>query len=369
MQQRSPVSTAADRSPCAASGIAESRTPFALKSANSEGFKPLTHVTANPSVGAPRYRFATRLNSFRSASVTSIDLIEAVGRVPGLTAIELNYPQHFGSANEGQVFEAARNVGLIVTAVSLRYDDPVYALGVFASPSAETRSRAIRLTRDAIDLAARYGVPHVNVWMAHDGWDYPFEVDYGRLWEDEIEGFRQIAAYNPDLRISVEYKPVERRRASLIASMADALLAVRDVGLPNFGVQLDFCHSLMAREHPAAAAARALSEGRLFGVHLNDGYGPADDGLMVGSIHLWQTLELLWYLRRFDYRGTIYFDTFPERVDPIGECAANLRAIERFERTLDRFDVARIARLQAEHDALALSEVVRDAFLEHADAD
>jgi xylose isomerase len=341
-----------------------------IEFAHTEGRNCVTDNTSKPALGASRYRYATRLNSFRSASVASVhDLIAAVGGVDGLTAIELNYPQHFRATTVEQVFGVAEKCDLKVTALSLRYEDQAYAQGVFTSPSSETRARGIRLTWEAVDLAARFGVPHVNVWMAHDGWDYPFEVDYGRLWEEEIDGFRQVAAHNSDLRISVEYKPLEPRRVSLIASMADALLAVRDVGLPNFGIQIDFCHSLMAREHPAAAAARALREGRLFGVHLNDGYGPADDGLIVGSVHPWQTLELLWYLRRHDYRGTIYFDTFPERVDPAGECAANLRALARFERILDRLDNARIAALQTDHDALTLTRLVHDAAWGDADVD
>jgi xylose isomerase len=197
--------------------------------------------------------------------------------------------------------------------------------------------------------------------MAQDGYDYPFAVDYQRLWADEVDGFRQVAAYNPDVKISVEYKPLEPRRTALIASMSDALLAISEVGLPNFGVQVDFCHSLMAREQPAAAAARALSTEKLFGVHLNDGYGPADDGLIVGSVHPWHTLELLWYLRRYQYRGTIYFDTFPDRVDPAAECLANLRAIARLERTLDRMDEQALLTLQSRHDAIAATELVQSA--------
>ncbi|HKG24133.1 MAG TPA: TIM barrel protein [Thermomicrobiales bacterium] len=314
--------------------------------------------------GLPRYRFATRLNSFRSPSTASIvDLVEAVAGVPGLTAIEVNYPQHLQSVGEEQFLDAVNRSGLALTAISLRYDDAEFRQGVFTSPNAGTRERAILLTFGAVDLAARIGVPHVNLWMSHDGFDYPFEVDYARLWEDEIDGFRRVCEHNPELRISVEYKPLEPRRVSLIAGMSDALLAIQAVGMPNFGVQIDFCHSLMAREQPAAAAARALHAGRLFGVHLNDGYGPADDGLTVGSVHPWQTLELLWYLRRFDYRGTIYFDTFPERVDPAGECVANLRAVRRFERILDRLEAVELADLQAKHDALALTRLIQDAAL------
>jgi xylose isomerase len=211
-----------------------------------------------------------------------------------------------------------------------------------------------------VEVAARLAVPHVDLWMAYDGFDYPFQVDYDRLWADEIDGFRRVAAHDPAIRISVEYKPLDPRRTALIRGMGEALLAVRDVGLPNFGVQIDFCHSLMAREQPALAASLALREGRLFGVHLNDGYGQGDDGLLVGSVHPWQTLELLATLRRHDYRGTIYFDTFPVREDPAAESAANIARVRSLEAVLDRLDASQLAVLQARHDALGLQALLHE---------
>jgi len=308
-----------------------------------------------------RYRFATRLNSFRDrgeSGATTPDLLRAVARVPGLTAVELNYPQHFQITTEAALIEALAETGLALTALSLRFEGPDFADGAFTSPRAETRARAIRLAQDAVEVAARLGAPHVDLWMAYDGLDYPFQVDYDRLWADEVDGFQQVASHDLGIRISVEYKPIEPRRTALIRGMGEALLAARDVGLPNFGVQIDFCHSLMAREQPALVASLALREGRLFGVHLNDGYGQADDGLLVGSVHPWQTLELLTVLRRYDYRGTIYFDTFPVREDPASESAANVTRVRALEAILDRLDLGRLTELQARHDALGVQALL-----------
>jgi xylose isomerase len=314
-----------------------------------------------------RYRFATRLNSFRAqvaGDVTGPDLLRAAARVPGLTAVEMNYPQHLLGTTEEAVVEALAETGLALTALSLRYEGSDFLDGAFTSPRAESRERAVRLGQEAVEMASRLGVPHVNLWMAYDGFDYPFQVDYERLWSDEVDGFRQVAAHDPAIRVSVEYKPVDPRRTALIRGMGESLLAVRDVGLPNFGVQIDFCHSLMAREQPALAAALALREGRLFGVHLNDGYGTADDGLLVGSVHLWQTLELLATLRQYTYQGTIYFDTFPVREDAAGESAANVTRVRALEAILDRLDMVRLAELQARHDALGVQELLQFAALE-----
>ena len=299
------------------------------------------------------YPLATRLNSFRGAGEDVATAIRAVAAVPGLSVLELNYPQHVVRLREGELAALLEETGLRLTALNLRFEGPEFSDGAFTSPRRETREGAIRLAQEAVELARSHGATHVILWMADDGFDYAFEVDYASLWSAETEGFRRVAAHDPAVRVSVEYKALDPRRFALIRTMGEALLAARDVGLPNFGVTLDFCHSLMAGEQPAAVAALALREGRLFGVHLNDGYGQADDGLRVGSVHPWQTLELLAVMRTGGYAGTLYFDTFPVREDPAAECAANIATVRRYEALLDDLDWAAVTAAQELHDALA----------------
>ncbi|MCC6793047.1 MAG: sugar phosphate isomerase/epimerase [Thermomicrobiales bacterium] len=306
------------------------------------------------------YRFATRLNSFRregSGATGVLSALRAVAAVPGVSAVELNFPQHVSNAERSPIL-AARAFGLDVTAINLRFDGPDFAHGAFTHPSEMNRRRAIDLCTAAVDLAESNEIPHVILWMGPDGYDYPFQVDYAQLWEWEIAGFREVADRDQNVKVSVEYKPSDPRRISLIRSMADSLLAVSEVDRPNFGVTLDFCHALMAGEQPAASAALALRQNRLFGVHLNDGYGPSDDGMMVGSVHLWQTLELLLVLRQHSFVGTIYFDTFPERVDPAAECAANIEQVRRLERLLDCLDVPALRKAQARQDSIGATRLL-----------
>ncbi|MCB1487551.1 MAG: TIM barrel protein [Bauldia sp.] len=311
------------------------------------------------------YRFATRLNSFRvhgGVRISAVDAIRAVAAVPGISALELNYPQHFGDEPEA-ILGAAEAAGLPITALNLRWDGPDFADGAFTHPKPENREHAIATATAAVDFAAAHGIPHVILWMGPDGFDYPFQADYRALWEMEIEGFRRVAGSNPDVRVSVEYKPSDPRRVSLIRSMGDSLLAVNEVGLANFGVTLDLCHVLMAGEQPAVVAAQALRVGRLFGVHINDGYGPADDGMMAASVRPWHLLELLLEMRRGGFAGTIYFDTFPERIDPVAECAANVRMVQRLERVLDRLPAGDLERIQQAQDATAATALIHDLVL------
>ncbi len=281
------------------------------------------------------WRIATRLNSFRRNGASVAEAIRRIGQVSGVSALELNFPQHFRRAEDGERERAIVETGLPITALNLRFEGPLFERGAFTSPVLETRRIAIELAAEAVDVAAGSGADHVVLWMADDGWDYPFQVCYDKLWQHEIDGLREVASRNPAIRVSVEYKPSDPRRFSLVRTMSDALLATSEVGLPNFGVTFDVCHAYMAREHPPAAGAMALRQGRLFGVHMNDGHGTADDGLMIGSVHGRDTLELLHVLREGNYAGTLYFDTFPIREDPEAELTANINELGRLVAMLD----------------------------------
>ena len=273
--------------------------------------------------------------------------------VDGLTATELNYPQHVTLGDDRAIVEA-RRLGLDVTALNMRYDPPRFAIGAFTHPDELVRQAAVSLTTDAVDLAARHAIPHVIVWPGPDGGDIPFQADFGDLWRFQVDGLRAVARHNPDMLVSIEYKPSDPRRVSLVATMAEALLCAADTGEPNVGVTLDVCHSLMAGEVPGKAAALALGRGKLFGLHLNDGYGQADDGLMAGAVHEDQLRELLWTLRPHGWAGTLYFDTFPTHLDPVQEAAINITVVERAESYLDHIDATALEAARAAQDAVGV---------------
>ena len=287
------------------------------------------------------------------------DALALMATVEGLTATELNYPQHVSLADDGAI-AFARRLGLEITALNMRYDPPAFVRGAFTHPDHSVRAAAVRLTTDAVDLATRHGIPHVIVWPGPDGIDVPFQASYDELWRLQVDGLRAVARHDPNIQVSIEYKPSDPRRVSLVANMAEALLCAADTGEENVGVTLDLCHSLMAGEVPAKVAALALGRGKLFGLHLNDGYGLADDGLMVGSVHREQLRELLWTLHQHRWGGTIYFDTFPNHIDPAAEAALNIATIERADADLAGLDEDALLAAQSAQDAIR----VRHALIE-----
>jgi xylose isomerase len=186
------------------------------------------------------------------------------------------------------------------------------------------------------------------------------------LWELELDGIRAVAGHAPEVAISLEYKPDEPRAFALLPDVATTLLMIREVGAANLGVTLDFAHVLDAGEQPAAAAALVARHSRLLGLHLNDGYGKRDDGLMVGSVHLLQTVELLRQVRADGYDGAIYFDTFPDAagLDPAAECAANIRTVQALLRVVDRLDRSNaLAEAIARQDAVTAQQLLQRVLL------
>jgi xylose isomerase len=206
----------------------------------------------------------------------------------------------------------------------------------------------------------------MTLWMGQDGFDYSFQVDYGKLWDFTLEAMAEVADHNKACEISIEYKPNEPRSFSLMPDIGTTLLAINQIGRKNVGVTIDFAHVLYADEMPAYAVALAARSSKLFGVHLNDGYGKRDDGLMVGTVHPVQTIELLYVLDAIKYDRAIYFDTFPDitGMDPVAECTANIAAVEAMRGVVQRLRTDnRLSAAIAAQDAVTSNSIIRKALL------
>jgi sugar phosphate isomerase/epimerase len=279
---------------------------------------------------APRY--AARLNAFKTKGATVADMLARVGQVGGLNAADLNYPDHFDDHTPAQIAGLLADQGMVLNGLAMRYyTDPGFRLGAFTHPDAAVRRAAIDLTKRGIDACAALGGRVMTLWLGQDGWDYSFQADYGRQWEDTLAAVAEVADHNAAIDIALEYKPNEPRAFALMPDMGRTLLALGEVNRANTGVTIDFCHVLFAGEMPAQVAQLAGRYSRILGVHLNDGYGKRDDGLIAGSVHPVQTVELFVELERIGYDGVIYFDTFPDHggMDPVAESRANIHLTDR----------------------------------------
>ncbi len=320
------------------------------------------------------YRYATRLNSFASnahaywpdlsGKPTPMQLAERAATAKGLTDLDLNYPDHAEDDIKAQTRRLAE-MGLGVNGLAMRYyTNPGFKLGAFTHPDPAVRQEAIDLTKRGIDAARETGADLMTIWLGQDGFDYSFQADYNKMWADEVDAIREVADHDPACMVSIEYKPNEPRAFSLLPDMATTLLAIKEAGSPNLGVTLDFAHVLYADEVPAFAAAMITRHSKLLGVHLNDGYGKRDDGLMVGSVNTKATLELLVQIQKDGYDGAIYFDTFPDAsgLDPVAECEANIATVESLLRAADRLTADnRLGEAVGRQDAVTSQQIVNAA--------
>ena len=321
-----------------------------------------------------RTKFAARLNSFKSRRedywpgnnrITALDLAKRAATVKGLNAVDLNYPDHVEAVGAREIAAQLSDLGLSLNGFAMRYyGEPAFKLGAFTNPDASVRRKAIDLTKLGIDALREAGGELMTLWLGQDGFDYAFQIDYARTWDLELAAIAEVCAHDASVNISLEYKPNEPRAFALLPDVGTTLVAIKEVGAANLGVTLDFAHVLYADEMPAFAAMLVARHARLFGVHLNDGYGKRDDGLMAGSVHVFETIELLHVIGALGYDSAIYFDTFPDAsgLDPVAECAANIDAVRRMQKVSAKLKGNReLAAAIAAQDPVAARLIVNGA--------
>jgi len=300
-------------------------------------------------------KYAARLNAFKIGAdsywpgknrITTVDMLARASTVPGLNAVDYNYPDHFEDCTTAELKQCMEDNNISLNGLAMRYyTDPAFKLGGFTNPDKRIRQAAIDLTLQGLDKLAELDGSLMTLWLGQDGFDYSFQTNYHELWDHTLEALAIVCDHNKDIDIALEYKPNEPRSYSLMPDVGSNLLALNELNRPNSGITLDFAHVLYAEEMPAHAAAMVGRYSRLLGVHLNDGYGKRDDGLMIGSVHPVQTVELFVELHRLGYDSTIYFDTFPDLsgLDPVAEATVNVEMCNRLsgvaEKLIDNRDL------------------------------
>ncbi|CAK7193529.1 D-apiose isomerase [Commensalibacter sp. Nvir] len=310
-------------------------------------------------------KFASRINSFKARPELffknnqpgTVNIIQRMGKVKNLTHVELNYPEHFQVNTIEEIKTAIKDNNLIFGGIALRYQKD-FLDGEFGNPVPRIRQKAIQITLEAAKVCRELGGQIVTLWFANDGFDYPFQINYEQAYQDVVDAIRLVTKENSDLTFSFEYKPYEPRVFSLIGDIAATLMLIEEVGTSNLGVTLDFCHMLMKKENPAYSLFCAARKNKLVGFHLNDGYGHFDNGLMLGSVHLMQTLEYIYYAKKYNFKGLIYFDTFPLREDPVRECEQNIIMYTHLSNFIDTVGMQKIDELIKSHDAIQIQSLL-----------
>src|SRR5436305_586340 len=271
---------------------------------------------------------------------------------------EFHYPWELSPDNLDEVREALDGHGIYCIASGLHLD-PRFGKGAFCSPDDALRNDALRLTREAIDLAAETGA-HLIIWPGIEGYNYPFQTPYAESWARFIDGIGESAAYAEDKGVTVflEHKNSEPAMKILMRNVGMTLHVIHTLrarGISNVKVNMDWQHLIMNGENLAEYAALLAAEGLLGHQHANSGWGTFDDDNMVGATGFMETLELALELRRADYGQNgerLGFDLYPYTEDAVGAVKRSVLQWRFIDGIAANIDEAELRRARDAKDAV-----------------
>ena len=238
----------------------------------------------------------------RAAETTVQRVHRAVEGLEGLIDdYEFHYPGELSGENLDEVREALDGHGIYTVCTGLHLD-PRFGRGGLVAPDAATRAEARRLTRETAELAGEVGA-HMVCWPGIEGYNYPFQTPYAQSWEWFLDGVAEAAEVcaKHGRKLFLEHKNSEPAMKILMRNVGMTLHVIhklRERGITNVQVNMDWQHLLMNGESLAEYAALLAAEGLLGHQHANSGWGTFDDDNMVGATAFMETLELAVELRR-----------------------------------------------------------------------
>ena len=310
-----------------------------------------------PTFGSCADRFC--LSGYGKGGSTMEEMLDMALEVGCLDGLELVGNWHVNDDNINAVAKMFKDRDLTICVLTPDlWTQAKWGMGSLAAPDAKTRQDAVDEVKKVMDWAAELDCPYINVWPGQDGFDYSFQADFIETWKWMVDGLAACADHNSKVRLLVEYKLKEPRTHCFINSAAKVLLLLQD--LDKIGGLLDVGHSLAAGENVAEAAALLSNYGKLDYLHLNDNYRSWDDDMMVGSVHLVEYLEFIYWLKRLDYSGWLTLDVFPYREEGVSAAKECFAWLEFFFNAIDKAGMDNIAKVIKQADACESSRIVRE---------
>lgn len=294
------------------------------------------------------------------------DRLAIVSKIKGIRGVEISQTDVSPDLPAKELKRILKDSALACSGInaSLAHERK-FALSAFGHQHQKTRNAAIDEGRKAVDLARVLGASEVSLRLYTDGFDYPFHIDYVAHWNTLISSIKTIAKYaSPDINVAIVYKPREPRKHLTVSSVGKALSLCQEIAMKNVGVALNFSHAMMAGENPAESIAFLTRSSKLFQVYFSDCYRMWDDMLAPGSVHLWETMEALFYLKAMRYRGWVTLDIMPHRIDSGQACQISIGNLMILWKKLEKLDVSELRKAQRTLDAVESQKLIRRVMLQ-----
>jgi xylose isomerase len=277
--------------------------------------------------------------------------LEMVCNMEGIDGVEVVYPYEVSDADSLKKLIGQYDLHIAAINVNVKAE-PEFRDGGLTSTRAEVRSKAVELIRKAKDFAKQVGADKVTCCPLADGYEFNFQINYGRAWKHLVESLGQAGSYLTEIPLYVEYKPSETRGRCFVSTAAKALCLLGDMAIDQMGITIDFGHSMYANENPAEVVTMVAESRFPYYIHINDNDARWDWDYMVGTKHLLDYVEFLYYLQEYQYDDYLTSDTSPTRWDIKGTFEMNARVTKKLWDLLSRLDKGELNRLIAGGDYL-----------------
>jgi xylose isomerase len=289
------------------------------------------------------------------------------GLGPLIDGYEFHYPAELNRDNLDAVRAALDGRDIYAIAGGLHLD-PRFGKGGLTSLDDATRAEALRVSLEAADLVGELGATMI-LWPGVEGYNYPFQVPYAEVWARLIDGIAHVAERLSDHGrvLLLEHKnsePAMKIHMSSVGMTLYIISKLRERGLDNVKVNMDWQHLIMNGENLAEYAALLNADGLLGHQHANSGWGTFDDDNMVGTTAFMETVELAIELRRAGYGANgerLGFDLYPYTEDAIAAVERSVLQWRFIDRLAAKIDGAALHEAQAQKDAVRTYELVYQA--------
>lgn len=244
------------------------------------------------------------------------DKLEIFQNTNGITGVVVFLPTDPLPADPDKLLRLLKNHNLKVSSIEPEnWSDRRWKNGAFSTSEKKIRKEVIKIMKEGIDLCRQVKADSVLLWPAHDGFDYVFQSNYKEGWKSLVETTREIASYDPGVKIAIEAKSKDPRQKQYISDTGKALAFISEVGMENVGCALDIGHALMANENIAESCSLIDRWNKLFQIHINENYKDSDPDMIFGTINFWEILEFFYYLNQTKYDSWCTIDIISSRDD------------------------------------------------------
>lgn len=290
----------------------------------------------------------------------------ALAAEAGLSAIDFVYGWDLKKDNVNEINEYLDKYNMKCCAVLPNiFGVKPFEKGSIASKDPKIVAKVKDDIKEVIDITKKIGGNMVNLWPGQDGFDYPFESDYFYAWETMTNVIRELADYDPEMKVGLEYKLKEPRIHCYISTIGKTLLLAQATERSNVGVFLDTGHAILAYENVAESfALTKIFGGRLFGVHINDARRDWDWDMNVGSVHLLDTMEWLYWVDKIGFDGFYTLDIWPARMDSLQAIQESIAWTKAMRNALMKIGDGKIEAMIAEGNPASAMGILREAIFE-----